>query len=171
MLPDHIPFLNELFRRLEATPGTLNHLFLDHICYRVETVERYEELCAALLQHGHELLVESIVGGRRISTFKLSIPLIYEDRQIPLLELPEPKPGSFYAEGYEHVEFVTDRPLAAFVNHLPELIAPTVKEIDQKGMVKPRNADVRVKLGDGYSVKFHEQRLEEVICEELGGRN
>ena len=170
MLPNHLPFLNELFRRLEVTPGALNHLFLDHICYRVETVERYEILRDELVQQQHHLLVESIIGGRRIATFKLSEPLPYQGRLIPLLELPEPKAGSFYAEGYEHVEFVTDRPLRAFTDHLPSLLAVTAKNIDRKGMTKSRNADVRVKLGEGYNVKFHERSLEEVIEEELGER-
>ncbi|MEM6770407.1 MAG: hypothetical protein AAF597_07490 [Bacteroidota bacterium] len=32
MLPDHVPFLEALFLRLEATPGCFDQLFLDHIC-------------------------------------------------------------------------------------------------------------------------------------------
>jgi len=171
MLPDHVPFLDDLFSQLEAHTGALSHLFLDHLCYRVERVARYETLRDKLRQRGHELLAESIIGGRRISTFKLLTPLPYRDRLIPLLELPEPKPGSFYAEGYEHVEFVTDRPLAAFVDLLPSLLAPSVTTIDLKGMAKSRNADVRVKLERGYSVKFHERSLEEVIAEELEARS
>lgn len=165
MLPDHVPFLDRLFARLEARSGALDHLFLDHICYRVETTGRYEELRDALKAE-NRLLIESIIGGRRISTFALATPLPYRHRLIPLLELPEPKPGSFYAEGWEHIELVTDRPLAAFADHLPHLLAPTATEFDRKGMTKSRNADLRVKLGNGMNVKFHEKSLAEVIAEE-----
>ncbi len=167
MLPDHHPFLDELFRRLTDNSGALDHLFIDHICYRVETDARYRELREYLLQQGNTLLVESIIGGRSIATFKLSTPLPYGNRRIPLLELPAPKPGSFYPEGYEHVEFVTDRPLVAFCDQLPALLAVPAANYDRKGLSKARNADLRVKLGDGYNVKFHEQSLEAVIMEEL----
>lgn len=163
MLPDHTPFIHNLFAHLEATSGSLDHLFLDHICYRVETVERYEQLRDELLID-NELLVEGLIGGRRIATFKLAHPLAYQHRMIPLLELPEPKPGSFYTEGWEHVEFVTDRPLPAFIDQLPKLLSAT--DFDRKGLSKTRNADLRVKLGKGMNVKFHERSLEEVIREE-----
>lgn len=167
MLRDHQPFLDRLFSRLEARPGTLDHLFLDHICYRVETVADYESLRDEL-SATNELLVESIIGGRRISTFKLTMPLSYKQRRIPLLELPEPKAGSFYAEGWEHIELVTDRPLPEFTDFLPTLLALTATDFDKKGLSKARNADLRVKLGDGMNVKFHERSLEEVIGEEVG---
>ena len=167
MLPDHKPFLDTLLPKLESTPGALDHLFLDHICYRTESVAEYESLRDELAID-NELLVESIIGGRRIATFRLAEPLVYQHRSIPLLELPEPKPGRFYGSGWEHVEFVTDRPLAAFAEHIPTLLAPSATDFDRGGMTKARNADFRVKLGDGMSVKFHEWSLERVIAEELG---
>lgn len=167
MLPDHRPFLDHLFTALEASPGSLDHLFLDHLCYRVETLAAYERL-RDVLAHENELLAESLIGGRRIATFKLAEPLPYRHRLIPLLELPEPKAGSFYAEGWEHVEFVTDRPLAEFADHLPTLLAATATRFDRKGMGKARNADLRVKLEREMSVKFHERSLEVVIQEEPG---
>lgn len=166
MLPDHHPFLDRLFTALEAFPGSLDHLFLDHICYRVETVAAYERL-RDLLAAENELLVEGLIGGRRIATFKLAEPLVYHQRLIPLLELPEPKDGSFYEEGWEHVEFVTDRPLAEFAQFAPALLSATATGFDRKGMKKARNADLRVKLGHGLNVKFHERSLEEVIAEEM----
>jgi len=165
MLPDHVSFLDQLFARLEAHPGAVDHLFLDHICYRVETTERYEELRDTLRQE-HEELIEGIIGGRRIATFRLAEPLPYHHRAIPLLELPEPKPGSFYREGWEHVEFVTDRPLAQFIDNLPNLLHASANDYDGKGMTKARNADLRVKLAPGMNVKFHEQSLAKVIEEE-----
>ncbi len=165
-IPSPKPFLEKLMAYLEPTPGALDHLFLDHLCYRVETVDAYVELRDKLSTE-NELLVESLIGGRRISTFKMKMPFHFRGRAIPLLELPEPKPGSFYAEGWEHVEFVTDRPLSAFAEWLMAGRELTEGTLDYSGMNKARNADLRLQLPDGLSVKFHEQSLEEVIREEL----
>lgn len=168
MLPDHSPFLQELFRRAERQTGSLDHLFLDHICFRVTTIPRYHQLRDALCARGDRLLAENPINGRPIATFALATPLRYQHREIPLLELPAPKPGSDYAEGFEHIELVTDRPLTAFADHLPELLLPTITALDRRGMAKARNADLRLRLGDGYSIKFHEQSLAEVIRAEAG---
>ncbi|WP_273447539.1 VOC family protein [Neolewinella agarilytica] len=165
-IPSPTPFLEKLLNHLEPTPGFLDQLFLDHLCYRVETVDSYVRLRDGLTTE-NELLVEGLIGGRRISTFKMKTPFLFRGREIPLLELPEPKDGSFYAEGWEHVEFVTDRPLTDFANWLVAELGIVPKAIDRSGMNKARNADLRLRLPDGLSVKFHEQSLEAVIREEL----
>lgn len=166
MLSDHRPFLDQLFAQLEARPGALDHLHLDHICYRTESEDQYRSFRDALVNK-HELLVESLIGGRPIATFRLSTPLPYRHRLIPLLELPAPKPGRPYPAGWEHVELVTDRPLAEFADHLPELVTVPPTDFDRNGMQKARNPDLRLRLGGGLSVKFHEQPLDEVIAAEM----
>lgn len=165
-LPSPSNFLSDLFSTLEPSPGILDHLALDHICYRVESVERYEAL-RNLLQQENELLVESPINGRRITTFRMAKPFIYGDREIWLLELPEPKPGSHYAEGWEHAEFVTDRPLAAFATWIEQHLGVTADAIDRSGESKSLNADLRLRLPGGLSVKFHELPLDRVIEMEL----
>ena len=51
----------------------------DHVCWRCESIQEYIELKADLLCRAsggcNELLVESIIGGRPISTFRLNPPL------------------------------------------------------------------------------------------------
>ena len=168
MLPSPNAFLEQIFAALAPTPGVLDHLQLDHLCYRVATVERYEELKTQLLSE-HELLVESLINGRRIATFRMTEPFRFREREIWLLELPEPKPGSPYPEGWEHVEFVTDRPLAAFAEWITEHLGVQPEDIDRSGMGKALNADLRLRLGGGLSVKFHELALDEVIWRELAG--
>ncbi|MEM9929743.1 MAG: VOC family protein, partial [Bacteroidota bacterium] len=165
-LPSPALFLNKLFTCLEPQKGLLNHLQLDHICYRVTTVARYEELKEQLLKT-NKLLVESPINGRRIATFRMAQPFTYEAREIWLLELPEPKSGSPYPEGWEHAEFVTDRPLAEFADWLTKHLGIKLEDIDTKGLSKQLNAEVRLRLPDGLSVKFHELPLDEVIAIEL----
>lgn len=170
-LPSPANFLRQLFVDLEPTPGTFDHLFLDHICYRVESISRYEHLRDELLGEGNELLVESPINGRRISTFRLREPFLFRRRSIDLLELPEPKPGSPYPEGYEHVEFVTDQPLTNFADWLQEEVGRPAAGLDTSGVNKARNPDLRLRLPSGYSVKFHEQALDQVIAEELADQS
>lgn len=168
MLPVPVSFLEQIFVSLEATPGTLDHLQLDHLCYRVETADQYEKLKAQLLDE-NELLVESPINGRRIATFRMAEPFCFREREIWLLEVPEPKPGSPYVEGWEHVEFVTDRPLEAFAEWMVEHLGVEDEDIDRSGIDKALNADLRLRLAGGLSVKFHELPLDEVIRLELAG--
>jgi predicted metalloenzyme YecM len=131
-------------------------------------VARYEQLRDRLLEE-NELLVESPINGRRIATFRMASPFRFNQREIWLLELPEPKPGSPYPEGYEHAEFVTDRPLSLFEPWLTAFLGITANDLDRKGLTKSLNADFRLRLPDGLSVKFHELPLDRVIEIELAG--
>jgi len=94
-------FLDKLFGYLSEKKIAVSNFELDHICYRVETEERYQALKIALSNLG-ELLTESQIGGRVIASIKLNDPIIYKNRKIEVVELPAPKQGSFYKEGFEH---------------------------------------------------------------------
>jgi predicted metalloenzyme YecM len=63
------------------------------------------------------LLIESMVGGRPIATYKLhqAIPLI-NGKVIDVLEVPSPKKGSFYKRGLEHIEIVVPFELEGFIS-------------------------------------------------------
>ena len=148
-------FLDQLFAALEKDGVNVRNFELDHICYRVADDNRYLELKAELTKLAH-LLGENIIGGRPIASFRLKKPFQYKGREIYVLELPAPKPGSDYPEGYEHVEFVIDQPLEDFVAQYPTLNFKT------KGLKKTVNADVQLQY-EGFGVKFHRQRLEDVI--------
>lgn len=168
MLPNPTPFLYQILAQLETVPGALAHLPIDHLCYRVETRKHYLTLKEWLLTD-NELLVESPIKGRLISTFRMAQPFRHMEREIWLLELPEPKPGSPYPEGWEHAEFVTDRPLVEFEDWLIDELGIAPSGIDRSGLSKPLNADLRLRLEGGLSVKFHELPLDEVIRRESAG--
>ena len=155
LLPDSNLFLTKTTIYLKAKSLNINDLYIDHICYRVETNERYSELKNELLKN-NELLVESKINGRNICVFKLKQPIKFQHWEIPLLELPSPKSRSHYEEGWEHIECVTNEPLEIFIKNHPHL------NFDLKGLSKPLNREIRLKMGK-FSVKFHEMSLEEVI--------
>lgn len=148
-------FLEQLITQLKASEIAVDDLPLDHICYRVETEARYQELKMALSEIS-TILAETPINGRPITTFRLQEPIIFEDRKIELLELPCPKPNNRYKEGFEHVEFVIKEPFKDFMSRYAHLT------FDTKGMNKAVNADIRLALGD-YSVKFHHYPLDYVI--------
>jgi predicted metalloenzyme YecM len=159
IITNPIEFLEKLFFMLEDIGLNVEKYPLDHLCYRVESMNEYKEKKEALLQFG-KLLVESHVNGRLISTFKLFEPIHFQNRKIDLLELPAPKSGHKYKSGLEHVEFVTKDPLQKIVDRYPQYA------FEVFGIHKKINADVTLKLGD-YCIRFHNQSLEEVIKQEL----
>ena len=155
LLGDPSIFLQNISDQLEAKKINVTDYELDHICYRVSSLDRYHELKKTLNEFG-DLLIESKINGRAISTFRLNNSIGFKGREIWCLELPAPKSGSNYQEGFEHVEFVISEPLEDFLLRFPNI------DFDLKGLSKKVNSDVRIKFGD-LSVKFHRQSLEYVI--------
>jgi len=157
-------FLESLFNMIsDIELEIVEKLELDHICYRVGTMEEYKKKKEELAAFG-ELLVESMVNGRLISTYKLFEPIIFNNRKIFLIELPQPKNSFTYKTGLEHAEFVTREPLQKIVNRYPQFAFETF------GINKKINADITLKLGD-YCIRFHNQSLEDVIkIEKRNGR-
>ncbi len=151
-------FLHGLLAALREREVDVEGLRLDHVCYRVATCRRYRELCAEL---GTEatLLGEHAVGGRPIAVWLMHRPWTVGSLSIDVLELPAPKAGSPYPEGFEHAEFVVGQDLAAFVARHPNA------GWDLSGLMKQANADIRLRLGNGCA-KFHRQALRDVIAME-----
>lgn len=148
-------FLRKLFDALAIAGLDTTDLELDHLCYRVETHCRFDALRKAL-NNKATLLGDSIIGKRPIATYRLNEPIFFEGRRIEVVELPAPKTGRPYPEGYEHAEFVVLEELVAFTQRHPHL------DWDLSALAKPVNADVRLRF-DGFSVKFHRQTLASVI--------
>lgn len=149
------PFLSKVFSALAKDRIDVSEYELDHLCYRVETLDRYEELKEHFLNNG-ELLSENEINGRAIANFKLKQPIIFEGRKIFGFELPAPKTGVFYKEGYEHVEFVVGTSLDKFLKMYPQI------NWDTTGMSKKVNPDIFVRY-DGFVIKFHQHSIEYVV--------
>lgn len=128
---------------------------MDHVCYRVETIERYQEMLAKFSQIG-TLLGENKVSGRMIATFELDDYLQAAGWSVPYLEVPAPKEGSPYPEGLEHAELVVVGSLERFLKRHAEL------PFSSKGMNKIINPEAGLKT-EGISVKFHQQQLGAVV--------
>lgn len=145
---------------LEKTQGLIlnSPLVCDHICYRVETKEQYLQTKKEL-QNIASLYEETNVRGRLISIYKLNTPLKYRNLTIDCVELPEPKDGSFYKNGWEHAELV--------VPNLQEVLDKNPHEkFKTKGLARELNPEIALKINESYSVKFHPLHILEVIDKE-----
>lgn len=128
----------------------------DALCYRVETNERYDEL-KQTLGEAAVLLSEVIISGRNIATFELTEPLAVDQWDgISYIELPQPKPGSPYAEGIDHVKFVTRQGMSQFRAKYSAV------PFDESGLTNQSNQLLRLK-GEFMSVKLHDKHMGAVI--------
>ena len=154
-------FVDEIISGLSKLNINVQDFYLDHVCYRVETEQEYIT-CYNELNQVATLLIEQLIGGRPIATFKLHEPILVSkyNRQVSVIELPMPKSNTFYSSGFEHCEFVITQNLKDFAD------LHNVKW-DFSGLNKKINSDIRIKFNDSLgkviSVKFHNDTLENFI--------
>lgn len=170
-------------KAVEAKLPFVKTYYADHVCWRTETMEDYQNLVTKLNDFpGSTLLIESFIGGRPIATFQLKQGIPCKGRQVTVLEIPAPKEGSPYVEGLEHVEFVicldsneSQQSPTNNVTHQSMLqkIMEDHPELkwNEKAKSKDVNPDVSLKLDlpdfGKCSVKFHLMPLAKVIEYEI----
>jgi predicted metalloenzyme YecM len=179
-LREQVPrFLQAVLSALDRLGVNDSSYPADHVCWRMESIEEYTDLVAALRAATEDtrLLIESDIGGRSIATFELLEPIACGDgRTLNVVEIPSPKEGRPYKRGLEHVEFVIhdhvsgNEPMSDEAQrHVLEEFMDTNSEVNwnKKAIVKPLNPDVslQVELEDFgvCSIKFHLMPLSKVI--------
>ena len=160
IIGDHSEFLTKIFTHLENLQIDVSRYELDHICYRVESLERYHQLKIELMSWG-TLLTEAEVNGRPIATFRLHVSLEFRGRQISVLELPAPKSGKIVIEGLEHIEFAVGGDFEKLTSRYPLL------PWNKSGAQKKLNPELEIALAPNLAVKFHPLTLSKVIEIEL----
>ncbi len=159
ILGDYTLFLEKILGMVEELDLLVKTECIDHICFRVKTFDEYQNKKIEFLDIA-DLLVESLVNGRNISTFRLKNPITFKDNTISLVELPAPKKSHSYESGLEHLEFVTKEPLQKIVDRHPHL------KFETFGINKKINPDITLKLGE-YCIRYHNSSLEDIIKSEL----
>ncbi|PIP19096.1 hypothetical protein COY23_00120 [bacterium (Candidatus Torokbacteria) CG_4_10_14_0_2_um_filter_35_8] len=151
---DYKTFLDKVFKNLKDHNIDVSKLELDHLCYRVNSFEKYKEIKNKLASFG-TLIAEKIVRGRPIAVFKLNNPLIYKNFSIPYIELPASKQAKNYPEGLEHANFVIDTSFEEFMEKYKS-INFEMKVVDRK------DPEISLKFKD-CAVKFHLQDIEKIV--------
>jgi predicted metalloenzyme YecM len=176
IIGDYEGFLESLVSRCQAIGLDLTDKEIDHVCYRAASLEEYISLRDRIANAGSPLIIESMVGGRPISVFEISRPLVYMHWRVRCLELASPKAGRDHGHGLEHAEVVIGKGVSNSF-HSRELLenfvssCPPGIKFDYKAIDKSFNADVCVDLGDGYNVKFHAASLYDVCVHEAESGN
>ncbi|WP_235046190.1 VOC family protein [Bdellovibrio bacteriovorus] len=149
-------FLQRVFNKLDAQNIQLDkHWFIDHLCYRVSSLENYNVFKTQFASFA-ELLIESDVNGRPIATYKFAEPIRFRDWSIQVVELPAPKPGKVTVEGFEHFEVVADSGFDEIKARYPKAV------FSESGLKKDFNPELEISL-DELAIKFHPLSLESVI--------
>jgi len=152
----HAPaFLDELMKQLAEKRIDISDWEIDHICYRTSSIENYERAKESASLVG-DLLIESLINGRDIATYRLREPIHYQHWNIELLEIPAPKAGKITADGFEHIEVVIDQSFESLIQRYSWL------NFSLKAINKRINPDIELEL-KGMAIKFHHQSLAAVI--------
>ena len=157
IIGDYGAFLTQIIQETEDEGFDLNDFVqMDHMCYRVPSLEQYKLKKKELAAVG-DLLGEQQVNGRPIVAFRLRQPVLQGTWRIDCVELPAPRPGSEPKEGLEHVEFVLYDDKEAFLQKYAG--KPFNLDSAERGI----NPEIGYKLPSGHAVKFHLLNLPTVI--------
>ncbi len=157
VIGDYDRFIDELTTEVSEQGFDLDDFMaLDHICYRVGSIERYKEKKDQLSVLAR-LMTETMVNGRPIATFDLNAPIIVGRWRVDAIELPAPKPGRDEIEGLEHGELVLYDSIKEFLGKYRG------KGLDTKAADRGINPEIGYKLPSGKGVKFHISPLLAVV--------
>lgn len=156
IIGDYQAFLKQIVQEIKEEGFDLaDFVQMDHMCYRVPSLELYEAKKQELATVG-TLLGEFQVNGRPIATFRLHDPVRYEQWRIDAIELPAPKEGSETQEGLEHVELVLFDDKEDFLKKYAD------KQFDMRAADRGVNPEISFRLPT-YTVKFHLLNLPTVL--------
>lgn len=156
VIGDYNSFLEQIVGEIAAAGFDLaDFVQMDHMCYRVASLEQYETTKQALAEFG-QLLGETQVNDRPIATFRLHEPVRYKQWRIDAVELPAPKASVPTKEGLEHVELVLYDDKETFLKKYSH------KEFNMQAADRGINPEIGFKLPT-YTVKFHLLNLPTVV--------
>lgn len=155
IIGDYNEFLDRALEKMRDAGFDLEEFEeLDHIAYRTETDDRYEDLKNELIEFS-EAYNEEFFGGRNILVCRLREPLRYNGFEVPGFELLAPKEDNEFVEGLEHAEFVIRGTLKEFKERHNDI------DFNLDAYDRDVNPELIVEFDD-CAVKFHEKSLLDV---------
>lgn len=155
IIGDYKIFLDKIFSNLEGAGFKFSEFReLDHLGYRVESLERYYELKKSLAEFC-ETYSDKEFAGRPVLVCKLKAPLVYGEFKIEGIEVLAPKINNKFKEGLEHAEFVMETTFEEFLEKHKDIKF----NLDAYG--RRENPELIIEF-ENCAVKFHEQSLLEI---------
>jgi predicted metalloenzyme YecM len=145
-------FLDKLMNEIVSRGIDVSNLEMDHLGYRVSSLEEYEKLTPEFMKLG-EKVHENDVRGRMVSIYKLNEPWVYMNYRISAVELIGPKEGEELVAGYEYAEFVLKEDFKSFMKKYSEV------DWDITTMKVPDFPMIKLKLNDSMRAKFHMENV------------
>ena len=156
IIGDYNIFLDKIMLNLDKIGiDSFDLLEIDHICFRVNSYERYDVKKGELENFG-ELRSENIISGRPIAIYELNEPLVYGEYIIKCVEIPAPKENKHYIEELEHAEFVIKISLKEFLEKYKNI------DFNMSASEREINPEIIIDFGD-CAVKFHEEGILDVV--------
>jgi predicted metalloenzyme YecM len=149
IIGDYQTFLQTIFEKIEAAGFDMADFSqADHMCYRVTSLEQYEQKKQAMAKVG-TLLGENIINGRPIADYLQHTPVLYGKWRIDAIEIPAPKAGKSFPEGLDHIELVMYDDQKTFLKKYND------KQFNMNAADRGINPEIGYQLDDRLSVKFH----------------
>ena len=156
IIGDYHSFLKQILKEITDEGFELaDFMQMDHMCYRVPSLERYRLKKNELTAVGR-LLSEAEINGRPIAVYRLKKPVFFDSWRIDVVELPAPKSGAHTNEGLEHVELVLFDDKEDFLKKY------SGKNFEMQSADRGINPEIVFRLPT-YAVKFHLLSLPAVV--------
>lgn len=135
---------------------------LDHICYKCESSESYENI-KSQLEISEKFTYTTMISQRRISSIGLRNPVDTKYGIIELLELNDQKPDRSQIEGYDHIEIMPLLP------HTCESLSNIAKSKGYNVIetIRPHHTTYDIEI-DRYTIRFTSELLVDKIRSEMG---
>jgi predicted metalloenzyme YecM len=150
-------------------------LKIDHICVRLKLSSDVDKLKSEIVETGQ--VISSVnVNGREITLIQLQAPLFIGEWKTFGVELPYPKSGHAYEDGWEHVEFVLDGAKntmngvrRAFSQRFPNLTVDKLRsnyeyseDVPHTDGDQMQNPTLGFKV-NGIGLKFHAKPIQVIV--------
>jgi predicted metalloenzyme YecM len=133
----------------------------DHICYKCDSAESFEQMRAMFEGEGSEYMYQSIISKRRIAVIKLARGIETALGVIYFLELSDQKPDGSQKNSFDHIEiYPLDRTYDELVQTF-EHAGETVTKV-----VRPHHTTHDIDIGNGFLTRLTEGPLIEKITRE-----
>lgn len=154
---DYQNFLDEFFKQIDLVGLDVIGLPLDHVAYQARTSDEYDQLKLDFRKIS-EGVHEAIIGNRRVGVFKLYQPFIYKNYTIEGLELLEPKQGQVCESGFQHAEFIANKPFEKYMEQYPNL------NWDTSSMNRSEFSHLKFHFKNGLTLKFLKKPILELVA-------
>lgn len=151
----------EEFNKFISDYGLIELVVADHICYKVSSVDNFEEM-RRTFEKDNKWLYQNIISKRRIATIRTNQHIETLVGKIDLVELSDQKPDGSQTDGFDHIEIYP-------VNLTYEDLVSNLKGrgLEVKEIVRPHHTTHDIKLNGGFIVRLTRDRLAEKIKKEM----